>query len=105
MKKKESILFFIALILFSLVSLNIYLWISISSNHAITFEQAKSEYLKKFPEIIRNAKILTLFNILLLSIAAFLFYKLKSVSKLQLWIKILLTISILLIGWQVFSLM
>ncbi len=101
---KKIILFLIALIPFTIVVLNIYLWIDIS-NHSNSFQQAKYEWLEKFPNVLQNARLITILNILFLSIAAFLFYKTQNVPKLKLVSLFFFAISVLLIAWQVFSLM
>jgi len=103
--QKRIVLFIIALFLFILVVLNIYLWISISVEPMMSFQQAKSEYLSKFPKVIRNARLITLLNIVFLSVASFLFFKVQTVKGLKTLSLSFFFISIILIAWQLFSLM
>lgn len=103
--QKKIVFFIIALFLFIVVVLNIYLWISISIEPMRSFEESKGEYLSKFPKAMRNARLITLGNIILLSIASFLFFKVKKTRGLKIISFTLLLLSILLLAWQLFSLM
>ena len=103
--KKEIIYFIIAFILFSIVAVDIYWWIQISSDFSKSLDQAKREYHEKFPCFIGKGHSVAILNILLLSVAAFLFYKAQTLQKIKLLSKIFFVISIVLIAWQVFSLM
>ncbi len=103
--QKKIVFFIIALFLFSLVVLNIYLWISISIEPMKSFQQAKAEYLSKFPKPIQNARLITLLNIIFLSAASFLFYKVHTAQGLKTLSLTFFFISIILMAWQLFSLM
>jgi len=103
--QKKIIFFIIALSLFCLVVLNIYLWISISIEPMKSFQQAKSEYLSKFPKAIQNARLITLLNIIFLSVASFLFFKVQTARGLKTLSLTFFFISIILMAWQLFSLL
>jgi hypothetical protein len=106
MRKKEVILFFFALIPFCFVILNIFWWIQISSDYSKSLEQVKNEYHEKFPAFIgAGGHRVALLNILLLSVASFLFYKVQNDQKLKSLSRIFFTISVILIAWQFFTLM
>lgn len=103
--KKEIIYFTIALIVFCFVAVDIYWWIVVSSDASKSFQQMKSEYLERFPAILQNARIITLLNIGLLATASFLFMKAQTLQKIKLVSKIFFVTSMVLIAWQVFTLM
>ena len=103
--KKEIIYFVIALIIFCFVAVDIYWWIVVSSDASKSFQQMKSEYLERFPTILQNARIITLLNIGLLATASFLFMKAQTLQKIKLVSKIFFVTSMVLIAWQVFTLM
>lgn len=105
MTKPEYFYFIIGLILFALVGLDIYWWINISSDASKTFEQVKAEYLLLFPESLRNALILTVLNIVGLSIAGLLFFKSTDIAQLKVLGWILVVLCGILVAWQVFTLM
>lgn len=108
-KKKQMqnkiVFFIIALILFIIPVLDMYLWISISMKPMNTFQQSKAEYLSHYPEILQNALISTLLNILFLAAASILFYKARTGKGLKKLSLVFFYICIILISWQVFSLM
>ena len=103
--QNKIVLFIIALIIFIIPVLNLYLWISISIKPMNTFQQSKAEYASHFPGILQYVFIITLLNILFLAAASILFYKArtgKGLKKLSLGF---FFICIILISWQLFSLM
>lgn len=75
--KKEIVFFFAALILFSLVVFDMYPWIEIDTDSSKPFEQAKREYLERFPVFFRNAHLTTTIEVLLMFIAGVLFISLS----------------------------
>lgn len=101
--QKQVFYLIIGLGLFSLVASNICLWIIVSINKP--FLQARSEYLQKFPEIIQNGQVITSLNILLLAAALFLFHRAKTEQRLKVFALTFFYISIVLISWNLFSLM
>ncbi len=103
--QNKIVFFIIALVLFSLVVLDLYWWITISTAPMQSFQQAKDEYLSVFPKVIRDARLITLFNILFLCTAAFLFYQVKTAPGFKTISLALFFMSLLLMAWQLFSLM
>jgi hypothetical protein len=105
MKSKEFLYFLSAIILLTIVSADIYWWISIASDNSKTFKEVQSMYHQKFPEFLRNGKLITFINIILLAAATFLFIKTSSVFQLKKVSLGFMIISSLLAIWQIFTLM
>ena len=105
MKNKESLYFIIGLILLSIVGIDVYWWIIISSDSSKTFSEVQTAYLQKFPLFLRNGKSITMINIVLLSISAFLFQKASNFASFKKLGLIFMIICLVLIAWQFFSLM
>ena len=105
MKNIELLYFITALILLTIVGINIYWWVSIASNSSKTFNEVQAEYYQKFPTPFRNGRLITLINIGLLAIATFLFYQTVSNVQLKKWSFILMIICWTLMAWQIFSLL
>lgn len=105
MKKKEPILFLVGLILFFIVFIDIYWWILISSDYSKSLEQVKKEYQEKLPWFIAKGQRVAIFNILFLSIAAFLFFKASSLNKLKMTSRVFFILCIIVGMWQLFTLM
>ena len=105
MKSKESLYFIIGLILLSIVGIDIYWWIIISSDSSKTFSEVQAAYFQKFPPFLRNGQSITIINVVLLSIAAFLFQKSSNFASFKKLSPIFMIICLVLIAWQIFSLM
>ncbi|MEO6136158.1 MAG: hypothetical protein ABIP35_13460 [Ginsengibacter sp.] len=105
MKINEVLLFSIGLILFSIVVIDLYWWIEISSDYSKSFDQAKKEYLEKLPSFISKGGQVAVYNIILLTIAGFLFFKAATLSRLKIISKVFFVLCIAIGAWQVFSLM
>lgn len=101
--QKQTTYFLFGLTLFVLVVLDMYWWIKVSINKP--FLQAKREYLQIFPEFLQNGKTITLLNIIFLAVASVLFHKNRNNKKIKLHASILFWVSIVLISWNLFSLM
>ena len=105
MKKKELILFFIGLILFFIVFIDIYWWIQISSDYSKSLAQVKKEYREKLPGFIATVQQVAIFNILFLAIASSCFLKAASLKKLKITARIFFVLCIIIGTWQLFTLM
>ena len=105
MKKKELILFFIGLILFFFVFIDIYWWIQISSDYSKSLELVKKEYQEKLPGFIAVGPQVAILNILFLAIASSCFLKASSLNKLKIIARIFFVLSIIIGIWQLFTLM
>lgn len=104
MGKKELAFFTAALIIFSFVIIDIYWWINISSDYSKSLAQANKEYLEKFPIVINNGHYVSIINIIILTVAGFLFYKAKYFKKIKVISLILLASCIVIGSWQLFTL-
>lgn len=105
MNSKSTYYFAAAIILLALPAANMALWIVTATDNNNSFEQTLDNYLAHFPEWLQNPKLLTLINILMLALAAGFFYKSMTAPKLRLAGIVLGIISILLLMWNVFSLL
>lgn len=81
------------------------LWMIVAGDETISFEQTKTQYNTMLPAILRNRFALEFFNISILLIAAFLFYKCIKANFLKIISWVLLSLSGLLAYWNLFSLM
>lgn len=106
MRKKDSpYLFSAGLVLFLVAAGNMALWMVTASRNNGGFDETLTEYLSYFPEFIRNAQLLTLIDIFLLAVAGALFYNSMKMAKYRLAGTILGIITVLLLMWNVFSLL
>lgn len=105
MKNKESLYFIIGLILLSIVGIDVYWWITISSDSSKTFSEVQTAYSQKFPSFLRNGQSITITNVILLSISAFLFEKASKFASFKKLSLILMIMCLILIAWQIFTLM
>lgn len=103
--RKEFIFFIVGLLLFSLVLVDIYWWIEISSDSSKSFDQVKREYFEKFPNFIGRGHGVTLLNITFLAIAALFFSMSKNLNKLKILSRMFFVGCIIISIWQVFSLL
>ena len=101
--QKHLAYFIIGLMFFGFAAYNIYLWIK--SSLGKPFQQAIKEYLRKFPEVIQNGQIITFLNILFLSAALLFFYKAQHEKRLKVLALSFFGISLMLVCWNIFSLM
>ena len=101
-----KLFFYSGLLLCVVVVANIGLWIIVSTEE-IAFEQAKALYLGHFPAFLRNATLLTLLGIALSSLSVYLLNRSQKLlgSSYQRVGQLLTVLNIILISWQVFSLM
>ena len=99
---KNKSVFSIAIIFLSVVLINIFLWFYVCSKPAKTFYETRDNYLFYFPGFLQHAMLLTVINIVLLSIAAFIFNKSRKLLKVS---NVLFYVCVVLISWQVFTLM
>lgn len=104
-KKSAILLFCVALLFFITAAANMALWIITATGNNNSFEQTLANYLAYFPEPLQKPQLLTLGNILLLALAAGLFYKSMKNPKLRIAATILGIIATILLMWNVFSLM
>ena len=105
MKTLNVLLFFVGLILLTIVVVDLYWWIELTSDTSKSFEQVKQEYFSKFPNFIGRGNGVTIFNLALLLSSAYLFIKSRAVE----WLKTLSTIALVLCtvlgAWKIFTLM
>ena len=99
---KNKSVFSIAVILLVIVLINILLWFYVCNKTAKSFYENRAEYLSYFPRILQHARLLTVIDIVLLSIAAFIFNKSRKLLKVS---TVLFYVCVVLICWQVFTLM
>ncbi|GGB78364.1 hypothetical protein GCM10007424_18100 [Flavobacterium suaedae] len=103
--KNTSTLFYIGLLPFVIAVANMTLWIVTTTSEHATFEETVNDYLSYFPEMLQNATLLTLLNVMFLALAGGLFYKSMKSITLRTPAKILAIVSAVLLFWNVFSLM
>jgi len=100
----KTIIYSMGVLLLAINVLDKIWWIYISKIYT-EFEDCKTAYLSVFPECIQDAFLLTVIEIFSLAITAIIFSKAKKVAYLKKTSKILMIISLVLCGWNVFSLM
>lgn len=105
MKTRNVILFFSGLFLLLIVIIDLYWWIDVSSDTSKSFEEVKAEYFKKFPSLLATGLRITIFNLVLLSFASFLFIKSATEERLKILSGLGLIISVILGAWMIFTLM
>lgn len=105
MKLSNVALFCIGLILLSIVVVDLYWWIEISTDDSKSFEQMKKEYDAKLPGFMEGGYRVTIFNLVLLSVSAFLFIRTSADKRLRIMCGIGTTICVILGGWMLFTLM
>lgn len=105
MKKIEVISFIAGLLICSLVILDIFWWVQLSSDYSKSLTQVNKEYIAKFPGFIKNGQHISILNIIFLLIAGLLFYKSKSFKGLKALSIISLAFCVLIGIWQLFTLM
>ncbi len=104
--KFYRIMFFLTGIIFlSVAAYYMTLWMIVAWDDNKPFEQMKVEYNAMLPPVLRSGFVLEMFNISLLLIAAFLFYKCIKANFLKIISWVLLSLSGLLAYWNLFSLM
>lgn len=96
----------IGIVLTTIVFYSMFLWLNITSDSTGSFEDDQLEYLRHYPAIIRNARLLTVFHILLNVCAVTCFIKVRGNSrKASKWLGFLIILNITMLIWQLFSLM
>ena len=103
----DWILFFVGFCMSIFVIYDFGLWIVISLTSNATFYETRDMYLLRYPEFMRNARILTLINIFGGIVACLCFYRLwkSNLGYIKSALKIFLIFHLILISWQIFSLM
>ena len=101
-----KIFFYAGLLLCMVVVANVSLWI-ITSTKEMSFTQAKVLYLGHFPAFIRSAFVLTLLGITLNSLSTYLLTRSQRItdSSYRQVSQLVIILNIILISWQVFTLM
>jgi hypothetical protein len=105
MKVWPIILILLGVCVLSLVVIDLYWWIDISSDYSKSFDQVKAEYNSKFPGFLRGGYRIAVFNIFLLVISSLCFLKNLKSGDLKILSLALLSICGLLGAWMLFSLM
>ncbi|MFB9079050.1 hypothetical protein ACFFLS_09870 [Flavobacterium procerum] len=102
--KYKSFIYSIGLLFFATGVLNMSWWIYVCTKYT-NFEETKTAYLNLFPEFLQNAFLLTVITIFQFAIATFIFFKSKEAGYLKKASQILMVISSIFCGWNIFSLM
>ena len=107
---KESIngkvLISAGMVLTLIVLLSFFLWLKLTVNSDISFESARQTYLSNYPPFLRNARVLTLLHMVLNMLAITCFFRARqSLPKAAPLLKFLIILNIVMLVWQVFSLM
>ena len=105
MKKIEIRFFIIGLLIFTLVIIDIYWWIEISSDYSKSLTQVNKEYIAKFRGFIKNGNHVSILNIIFLGGAGFLFFKAKKLNGLKILSLIFLASCTVIAIWQLFTLL
>jgi|GEM_PF-5858591 len=101
-----KLLFYSGLLLCVVVVANIALWIIVSTKE-VAFDEAKALYLGYFPAFLGNALVLTLLGITLNSLSTYLLTRSQKIigSVYRRVSQLVIILNIILISWQVFTLM
>jgi glycerol uptake facilitator-like aquaporin len=102
--KYKSVIYNIGVLVLAAAILNKLWWIYVCTIYT-AFEDCKAAYLSFFPKYLQNAFLLTVIEIFLLAIAAIIFSESKKAGYQKKISKILMIISLILCGWNLFSLM
>jgi hypothetical protein len=102
--KTARFLFALALVFLFLVLADLFLWFAIASDK-VQFEVSRERYLGYYPETIRNARLLTVISILLLTFSGFIFLNASKTNSLKKAAAVLGILSAVLLIWKIFSLM
>lgn len=105
MKANRILYFLTGLLLLSIAAYFMTLWIIVAGDETISFEQTKQQYHAMLPAFLRGRFTLELFNISLLTIASYLFYKCIKANFLKKISWVVFVLSLLLAYWNLFSLM
>lgn len=102
--KNISVIFFIGVVMLTAVLADRVWWFLICSQYT-TFEQSKTAYLNSFPNYLQDPYLLTVIDILLSALAAFLFSHCRKTKYRERTSRILMILSLILSFWSIFSLM
>ncbi|SEJ49758.1 hypothetical protein SAMN05216327_111174 [Dyadobacter sp. SG02] len=88
------------------VLLSFILWLKLTLTNQINFETARQLYLSNYPPFIRNARVLTRLHIIfnVLAITCLLRAPLSS-PKLVVLVRFFVMLNVVMMIWQIFSLM
>lgn len=104
MKRKSLITTGIILTLVVLYSFA--LWFKLSMNTKLSFEATRQLYLSNYPSFLRNARFLTFLYIILNITAIICLFQSRYASpKVAAVVRFLIILNIVMMTWQVFSLM
>lgn len=101
----KGIFFLVGLLLLLIVVVDISLWIVISADASKSFEQIKADYYKLLPALFSKRFVLELFNISILTVAAYLFYRSRNANFLRVLSMLFLIICFVLLIWMLFTLL
>lgn len=102
--KRNSGLFFLAVVFVFIVVADLIHWFMVTADIA-NFEQAKQEYLEHYPSYIQNARLLTVISILMLTFSGFIFLNAVKTRSFKIASSLLGMLCALLLMWKIFSLM
>lgn len=82
------------------------LWFKLTLNDKVGFETARQLYLSNYPSFLRNARVLTALHIVLNMLAIIcLLQSHQSLTKGKALLKLLVILNVVMMLWQMFSLM
>nr|WP_295928141.1 hypothetical protein [uncultured Dyadobacter sp.] len=96
----------VGVLLSLVVLLSFALWFKVTLTNKTDFETARQLYLSNYPPFVQNARVLTALHIVLnvLAIICFLRSPLSSL-KLNALVKFFVVLNVVMMIWQIFSLM
>lgn len=82
------------------------LWFKLTLNDRVSFETARQLYLSNYPSFLRNVRLLTALHIVLNMLAIIcLLQNHQSLTKGKALLKLLVILNVVMMLWQMFSLM
>jgi len=88
------------------VLLSFFLWFKVALAKGTSFEMTRQLYLSNYPPFLRNARMLTAFYIVVNVLAIICFLRVPfSLSKPSARVKFLVILNLVMMIWQIFSLM
>ncbi|HWV31401.1 MAG TPA: hypothetical protein VN038_17205, partial [Dyadobacter sp.] len=102
----KKVLMAVGILLSFCVLLSFVLWFKVALINGISFETTKQLYLSNYPPFLRNARVLTALYIVVNALAIICFLRVPfSLSKPTALVKFLVILNLVMIIWQIFSLM
>lgn len=103
---KRKALITTGILLTFIVLYSFIFWLKLSLSTKLSFEATRQLYLSNYPSFLRNARFLTLLYIILnITAIICLFQSRHSFPKVAAVVRFLIILNIVMMTWQVFSLM